>query len=756
MKRILLPIYTLFFFSVGFAQEISGGKLKKAETNYEQFSYDRAIGRYEDLQSSSIEAKRNLAMSYWKSNNLEKADSVFAIIVKMNEHNAQDEYNYGQILKEEEKYDKANIWLEKFATAHPNELRSVEFQSKRSTLGDLRKNNPQFAVKNLEINSKHQDFGAAIYKDQIVFASSREKDKPIIRRWNWNQLPFLDIYTADRTNTNELENVSLLNKQINKKFHEGPVAFNFDGTKMIFTRNNYSEKASDKKIRLKLFSVEKDSSSGEWINLKSLPFNSPEHSVGQPSISKDGKWLYFASDMPGGIGGVDLYKAEIKADGTYGPAINLGDAINTEGDEMFPFIHNSNELFVYASNGKFGLGGLDVFVTQINKDGTFGKTINPGAPINSNRDDFSFILNEDQTEGYFASNRAGGKGSDDIYSFTMNAPFVFGKTMKGIFVDKEGNVINEFSFKVIGPDGSVVLEGITSDDLPFNMSILDNTEYDVKATKEGYFDVVAKFDDSISEENEIEVEFLAVKDPGISLYTLIKDKSTENPIEGAQIFLTDNLNGEIVKFETKESGDFLYPLTEKRLGDKGDYAITINKSGYLSKSGTFKMSFDKEGQYNVSQYLDLAMEPIEVGGDLSKIIDINPIYFDLGKYAIRPDAAIELDKIVKVMNENPEMVIELGSHTDSRGSESSNASLSAKRAKASAAYIAERITNPERIYGKGYGESKPNTVDATADGGDAEQVLTEDFINAFKGKNKSLFDKYHQYNRRTEFIIIKM
>lgn len=755
MKTTLIYL-TLIAASVGFSQEISGGKLKKAEASYEAFSFNRAIGKYEELQSSSIDAKRNLGMSYWKANELHKADSVYTIIVKMNEHTPNDEYHYAQILKEEKKYEDAEQWFKKYSEAKPDELRSTEFLKNQGTHGELLKDADQFEIKNLAINSKHQDFGTAVYKDQIVFASSREKDKPIIRRWNWNQLPFLDIYTANRTNDNELENASLLNRQINKKYHEGPVAFNHEGTKMIFTRNNYSEKASDKKIRLKLYSVEMDASTGEWINPTSLPFNSPEHSVGQPSISRDGKWLYFASDMPGGIGGVDIYKAEIKADGTYGKAINLGEDINTEGDEMFPFIHASDQMLIYSSNGKYGLGGLDVFVTQMNDDGTFGKTINPGAPINSNRDDFSFIVNEDQTEGYFSSNREGGKGSDDIYAFTMNSPFVFGKRVNGLFVDKEGNVLNEFTFKVLDPDGNVVLEGITSDELPFSMNILEDTKYKVLGSKEGYFDVIGQFDDSISDENEFDVEFEAVKDPGISLYTLIKDKNTKAPIQGAEVFVTDNISGEIVKFETAETGDHLHPLMDKRLGDKGDFSITVNKEGYLSKSGTFKVDFDKEGQYNVSQYMNLILEPIAVGGDLSKIIDINPIYFDLGKYAIRPDAAIELDKIVKVMNENPKMVIELGSHTDSRGSESSNESLSDKRAKASAAYIAERITNPERISGKGYGESKPNKVDASADGGSAEQVLTEDFINSFKSKNKTLFDKYHQYNRRTEFIIIKM
>ena len=192
------------------------------------------------------------------------------------------------------------------------------------------------------------------------------------------------------------------------------------------------------------------------------------------------------------------------------------------------------------------------------------------------------------------------------------------------------------------------------------------------------------------------------------------------------------------------------------MDDLASYQLDMKNEGYLSKTLFFDTKINDDGEYVGDKDLDLSMEKIEIGGDLSKIIDINPIYFDLNKSFIRPDAAIELEKIVKVMNENPNMVIELGSHTDSRGSDASNRSLSDRRAKASAAYIAERISNPERIYGKGYGESTPNVVDASADGGEVNQILTEPFINAFRSKNRKLYDKYHQFNRRTEFIIIKM
>ena len=225
------------------------------------------------------------------------------------------------------------------------------------------------------------------------------------------------------------------------------------------------------------------------------------------------------------------------------------------------------------------------------------------------------------------------------------------------------------------------------------------------------------------------------KDPGISLYILVKDAETNQPLDSVLVTVLDNMVDETTATMTNKSGDFIMPLANKKLQDRGSYNIKLEKKGYLVITETYNVLFDKEGQYNVLEDLHIKMEKIEVGLDLSKVVDIKPIYFDLGKYKIREDAALELDKIVQVMNDNPEMVIELGSHTDSRGSATSNQSLSDKRAKASAEYIKSRITNPDRISGKGYGESK--LVNECADG-------------------VQCTEEQHQDNRRTEFIIIEM
>ena len=260
--------------------------------------------------------------------------------------------------------------------------------------------------------------------------------------------------------------------------------------------------------------------------------------------------------------------------------------------------------------------------------------------------------------------------------------------------------------------------------------------------KEKYLDGKNPFNTNELNENKPELikDLVLEKDPGLSLFVLITEKTTKAPLEGVKVTILDNISNQgFGDYNTPNTGDWRKPITDKKMGDNVSYQIKLEKAGYLAKVVTFNTTVTKPGPLNVHESLDLSMDKIEVGTDLGKILKINPIYFDLNKFNIRPDAAIELDKIVKVMNENPTMVIELGSHTDCRASATYNANLSDKRAKASAEYIKKHITNPERIYGKGYGESM--LVNGCACEGAVKSTCSEE---------------EHQLNRRTEFKIIKM
>jgi outer membrane protein OmpA-like peptidoglycan-associated protein len=243
-----------------------------------------------------------------------------------------------------------------------------------------------------------------------------------------------------------------------------------------------------------------------------------------------------------------------------------------------------------------------------------------------------------------------------------------------------------------------------------------------------------------AETTELDGNIALSKEVNLSLYCLVTDSKSALPLEEVKITITNNDDqNEFINRLTTKTGDIEKELLDKKVSDQLSYTIRLEKPGYLSKVVTFNYTILQMGRINVHETLDLTMDKIDIGLDLTSIIDINPIYFDLGKYTIRADAAIELNKIVKVMNENPAMEIELGSHTDCRGSIASNEKLSDNRAKASANYIKERITNPERINGKGYGETQLK-VDCPCEG-TVKSTCSED---------------EHQKNRRTEFVIIKM
>ena len=731
MKKIILSIAIIGMALSSFGQEANPAKLKKAAKKYEGFSYSKAIETFIESGDESIDTQRKLATAYYRTSNFQQAEETFAKVVAMDGATAEDVYMYASVLEENKKYDLANQWMDKFVSMAPQDKRAIAYTKNKAAYNQLSKDKGQFKIKNLDINSAQEDFAPVFYQDKVLFASSREGVKPIRRKWNWNKLPFLDVYQANKADDYELSMPNRFqNRKLNKKYHEGPVAFNKEETKMWFTRNNYQGKSEDGTIKLQIWSSEKNED-GKWSKPTAFPLNSNEYSVGHATISNDGKWMYFASDMPGGLGGVDLYKIEIKEDGTYGEAINLGDKINTEGNEMFPTLHKDGMLF-FASDGLAGLGGLDVFVAQLKDGGSIGKVMNLGAPINSSKDDFSFILDNSAKGGYFSSNRDGGKGDDDIYSFTLLKPITFGKIIKGTAKDKQGNLLANTAVNLYDANGKVIETVTTDESGAYEFMVDADKKFKLDGKKDKYFDG-ENTADTHTEEDVVIADLELEKDPGLSLYALITDKKTGAPLENVTVTLLDNMSGKTETFTTPTTGDLRKALQGKKLGDRGSYNITLQKEGYFSKTVTYNTDFDHAGQYDVHASLDLGMDP-EVK-DLSEMIQINPINFDFNKYNIRPDAAKELDKIVEVMNKYPGMVIELGSHTDCRGSDAYNEKLSDRRAKASAKYIKERITNPDRIYGKGYGEYRP--------------------LEDCGGNCKACTDEQHDRNRRTEFKVIK-
>jgi len=461
---LLLILMSLF---LSFSMQGQSLRLKKANKYFNEFSYDKAIKAYESIEDKTPSVYRNLAKSYLMLDKTDKAEQYYADLMATGQYTPADVYDYASVLLMNKKYDEAANWMEKFYKLNPNDKRAQAFMADPLYYRELLKSDPKMALNNLDINTEYEDFSPVYYKDnQVVFASSRGNNRLINRKWNGNQQPFLDLYVADISGNNELTNVQKFNNVVNKKYHDAPAAFNAQGDYMIVTRNIYGDnKLEDNKLWLYESHL---IDNNYWSDPVPLYFNDKHFSNGHASLSPDGKVMYFASDRPGGFGGTDIYRSVKGEDGRWSMPENLGDKINTEGNEMFPYYDAKGGYLFYSSNGLPGLGGLDIFVSKVRRDGSLTKPVNLGSPINSNKDDFSFVYN-DKGSGYISSNRMGGKGDDDIYSFN-NMPAFSNKIedcslsgtvtdkithqpilmAKVILLDKEDNKLKEYETKSDG------------------------------------------------------------------------------------------------------------------------------------------------------------------------------------------------------------------------------------------------------------------------------------------------------------------
>ncbi len=741
MNYKIINTITIFFLIINSVLSQNKGKVAMANKEYDNYDYSKSIEDFERINPKNTAIKRKLGDGYSKLGNYKKAEEYYSSVTSASDVQNQDLLAYSEILKSNSKYNEAMVWMEKYNTAVASDLRGQEHMKNKNYYEKLNTDVSRYKISELNINSDNADFGPAYFNDKLVFASSREGTKAIKRSYNWNSLPFLDMYSSSINADGSLAKVEIFGGAMNTKYHDGPSAFSADNKTMFFTRNNYfSKHAKTSKSginNLKIFYTSlKDK---EWLKETSVPFNNDEYSVGHPALSPDGKWLFFCSDMPGGKGGTDIYKVEIKQGKSFGEPQNLGDKINSEGNEMFPFVMEDGTLF-FASNGHPGLGGLDLFIAQTSNS-AYTEVVNMGAPLNTNFDDFALIIDKEMKRGYFSSNRKKGGADDDIYYFEMLKPFSNTKTINGMAKNKEtGLPLAGAAIILYDEAGNKISEITTGADGSFSFVTEPGKKYSITGAKEKFIDNTLALS-SNTENTDSNVDMMLEEKKAFSLLGLVTDSKTKVPLEGVEIVLVDNfINKEVEKLTTPGSGDFRRGLPDAKIGNKLSYQIKLKKEGYLSRNVVFNYEITKEGEIKIHEVLDdLSLVKVSAGDDLAKLIDIKPIYFDLGKYVIRKDATTELEKIIKLMNENPEMVIELGSHTDCRSSYQSNLKLSDNRAKASAEFIKKNITKPERINGKGYGETK--LVNGCACEGPVKPSCSEE---------------EHQKNRRTEFIIIKL
>lgn len=397
---------------------------KKADKHFNKYQFVEAAEDYLKLANSGdadAYVYGQLAECYYNVFKTEDAEKWYAKALETSS-NPEMIYNYSQMLKANGKYEESNAQLEKFAAMRPADHRATAFKANPNYLPKILEKGKKFNVQNLPINSEVSDFGGTLKDGKLYFTSARNSNR---KTYGWNEEPFLDIYAATADSEGGFQTPAMIKENINTKYHEGTVSFSPDGNTMYFTRESYYDKVFERdsltKYKISFLNLYKSvKQEGKWSEAEALSLNGDNYSVKNPAVSADGKTLYFSSDKAGGYGQYDIYSAPIDADGMVGEATNMGQKLNTEGQEMFPFISSSNTLY-FSSNGHLGLGGLDVFFAKI-IDGKVGPIRNIGIPVNGNADDFAFSINEETEEGFVSSNREGGKGSDDIYAVKKLQP----------------------------------------------------------------------------------------------------------------------------------------------------------------------------------------------------------------------------------------------------------------------------------------------------------------------------------------------
>ena len=391
-------------------------KTKKADNLYDRLAYTDAAQAYQKVLkrgTTDVYVFERLANCYYFINDTKKAEMYYKRVAKSKDANPEAIYNYAQTLKANGKFSDYNTWMKNFAKLSPNDTRVKEFMKNPNYIPKIMDDMARYTATNMEdINSEYADFGGIVYGKDFYFASGRNTSR---KTYQWNEEPYLEIYKATNVG-GTMKNAELLNGDVNTKYHESNAVISADGKRMYFDRNDYFEGDYDKSAsginQINLYYAENIDGKG-WSAVVSAPFNNNEYSTGHPALSQDGNTLYFVSDMPGGKGGSDIYMVAINSDGSLGTPERLGDNINTEGKELFPYIDSNGTLY-FSSNGHMGIGGLDVFYAEAQGDG-FGVVNNLGKGVNSSADDFAYKYDPTSQSGYVSSNREGGMGSDDIY-----------------------------------------------------------------------------------------------------------------------------------------------------------------------------------------------------------------------------------------------------------------------------------------------------------------------------------------------------
>ncbi|MBW3518362.1 OmpA family protein [Flavobacterium sp. NKUCC04_CG] len=650
MKKIITSLSVCLLVLMNHNAQAQVG-LSRADKTYDKLAYIDAIKIYENIAKRghvSTEILKNLGNANYFNAQYAEANKWYSQLFAdfaSSEIESEYYYRYSQTLKNVGQDAQAAVYLKQFAEKNKESKRADIIRADKDYQAEIKRNSGRYDIQDAGINTGYADYGSSFYKDQVLFTTARDTSNFAKKVHTWTDQSFTKIYVADIQEDGTLTKAKKFSRKIDTKFNEATPVVTKDGQTMYFTRNNYNgSRGTDSKKTTLLKIYRAELKGDKWTNVTELPFNSNQFSTAHPVLNANEDTMYFVSDRPGGFGQSDLWSVAIMENG-FGTPVNLGASINTDGRESFPFVTSDDELY-FATDGRPGMGGLDVYATKIKADGSFSDVQNIGASVNSPSDDFGYIINKTTKRGYFSSNRESGIGNDDIYAFKENRALVL-ECVQGLKV--------------------TVVDAKTRNIIP---------------------------------------------NANLSLYQMdFTDKAKSNKMDANSQYLFD---------------------TNYDCGTS--YRVKAEAPEYTVKEEVVSLP-NESGITEITIVLERAKIPLKEGDDLFKVLNLNPIYFDLDKDNIRPDAALELAKVFAVMEEYPSMKVDVRSHTDSRASHKYNDDLSERRAKSTAAWLISNGIYSNRLTWKGYGERQ----------------LTNKCADGVK-----CTEEEHQANRRSEFIIVKM
>jgi len=768
------------------------GSTKSGDKLFAKLKFEKAIGKYTDALSKDADTVyliQRIADGYRILGNTAEAEKWYAKIADLPQASATTKYNYAEVLRNNKNYTAAQKYYETYA-------KSVSSPAVNEAIGamdkipELNKESPAYKIELLQTNTAKSDYAPAFYEDgKLIFTSNRSKKTAVYDKWNLNR--YSKIYIATLDSTLKTDKTKLKSKC---ETYESSVAFTKTNNELIFSTGSFKKKntvlQNGKKLPMQqLYSVAMEGNKGK--NLTPLTVNGA-YASSQPAVTKDGKTLYFVSDKTGGYGGTDIYVSTRDANGAWSDAKNLGPVVNSAFDEKFPFIAEDGTVY-FASNAPGGLGGLDVYKTKA-ENGQWQKPENLGAPVNSNKDDFSFIIDAANKNGYFASNRDGGMGEDDIYKFAYDESKLDYKLVVRVENAYTKNPIPMASLGMDCKTGSPE-NSLTDKSGERILNLKGGKSCTVEAMSEGYKNNSVE----VSSKNKNTTVPIPLKPDVIKVVVNIREKGTKESIRDVAVSFTAN-GMPSVNYATSESGMFETTLpTGSYTVSSPDFASvkgTFSETDVDAATGVVKLDFfipkeemainvpltancfsttititdlktgeksEVKPNNNGEVRLDLKINTvyqIEHSGktDTISTVGLRPgmlvegackfyvgqtwvvhnIYYDFNKWNIRKDAASELDNLVRIMKENPALEIELGSHTDCRASAKYNIVLSARRARSAVEYMVKKGIKGKRILAAGYGET----------------VITNGCV-CEPTNESNCTDPQHQNNRRTEVKVLK-